>query len=125
MLPRRQSHKRMPSFLARFRRFDLPLLIASGLLLVVGLVLIYATSLSSGSLEVFYRQLVFAGAGVTVFFIFSFYNYHNLAKRNRLLYFVLVLALAGLLLFAQTVRGSTRWINFGFRGTRLKPLALS
>ena len=104
----------MPAFFSRFRHFDIPLLIASGLLLIVGLVVIYATSLSNGNLQVFYRQLVFAGVGVAAFFAFSVYNYQTLAKQNRLIYIVLIVLLVGLLLFAHAVRGSTRWINLGF-----------
>ncbi len=104
----------MLGFFAKFRHFDIPLLVVSGLLLVVGLVVIYSTSVSGGTLEVFYRQAVFAAVGLAAFFVFSFYNYHKLAKQNRLAYIVLVLMLASLLLFGRTIRGSTRWFDLGF-----------
>lgn len=104
----------MPVFLSKLRHFDLPLLIVSGLLLVVGLVVIYSTSVSGGTLDVFYRQLVFTAIAVAVFFAFSFYNYHNLAKQNRWVYVILVIALASLLFFGRSIRGSTRWFDLGF-----------
>jgi rod shape determining protein RodA len=104
----------MSGFFERFRYFDIPLLIVSGLLLIVGLVIIYSTSVSAGTLGVFYRQAAFAGIGVAGFFAFSLYNYHKLAKQNRLVYVVLVLLLVSLLLFARSVRGSVRWFDLGF-----------
>jgi rod shape determining protein RodA len=104
----------MAAFWAKFRHFDLPLLIVSGLLLLVGLVVIYSTSISAGTIEVFYRQAVFAVIGVAAFFVFSFYNYQKLAKQNRVVYIILILLLIGLLVFAREVRGSTRWFDLGF-----------
>lgn len=104
----------MPSLLNRFRHFDLPLLIVSGLLLVVGLVVIYSTSVSGGTIEIFYRQAVFALISVSVFLAFSFYNYHQLAKQNRWAYIILVVMLVVLLLFGRNIRGSTRWFDLGF-----------
>src|SRR6185369_13100624 len=94
--------------------FDLPLLIVSGLLLLVGLVVIYSTSISAGTIEVFYRQAVFAAIGIAAFFLFSFYNYQKLAKQNRVVYIILIVLLVGLLIFAREVRGSTRWFDLGF-----------
>jgi hypothetical protein len=104
----------MNRLLAVFRHFDVPLLIVSGLLLMVGLVVIYSTSVSAGNLTVFYRQLTFAGIGLIAFLLFSFYNYQTLAKQNRLAYIVIILFLLGLLIFGSEVRGSARWINLGF-----------
>jgi rod shape determining protein RodA len=104
----------MNAFFARLRHFDTPLLVVSGLLLAAGLVILYSTSVSSGTPEVFYRQLVFTVIAVAGFFAFSFYNYHKLAKQNRVVYIVIILMLLGLLLFASAVRGSTRWFDLGF-----------
>jgi len=99
---------------AKFRHFDLPLLIVSGLLLLVGLVVIYSTSISGGSLEIFYRQAVFAVIGLACFLVLCFYDYHKLTKQNRVAYLILVVLLIGLLIFAREVRGTTRWFNLGF-----------
>ncbi len=104
----------MPTIFNRLKYFDTPLLIVSGLLLLIGLAVQYAVSLSGGTLEIFYRQLIFSLVGTVLFFLFASYNYHRLAKLNRIAYGVLILALIYLLLFGDPIRGSARWIDFGF-----------
>lgn len=101
-------------FWNRLRYFDLPLAVASGLLILIGLVVLYATSLSEGVLTLFYRQLAGVGLGVVLLFLFAFYNYHNLSKANRIAYIGLVVLLFGVLLFSREIRGSNRWIDLGF-----------
>ena len=112
----------MPIF-SRLKNFDLPLLIVSGLLLLIGLAVQYAVSVSGDTLEIFYRQLVFSIAGVVLFILFASYNYHKLAKLNRIAYVVLILSLIFLLLFGTSIRGSARWIELGF--FRLQPAELA
>src|SRR3989344_9640129 len=104
----------MLSFLNRFKYFDIPLLVATLLLAAAGLALLYATTLSDSSSGIFYRQLVFLILGLGAFFFFSVFNYHSLAKTNRILYPVLILMLIYLLVFGISVRASTRWLDFGF-----------
>jgi rod shape determining protein RodA len=104
----------MTTFLAKFKHFDLPLLLVSGLLLIVGLALLYATSLSGDTLYVFYRQLLFAGIGLVLFLFFCFYNYHAVIKVNWAVYAVFIVVLLFVLLFGRQIRGSSRWIDFGF-----------
>ncbi len=113
----------MPQVFARLKYFDVPLLIVSGLLLLIGLALQYAVSLSGGTLEIFYRQLTFSVIGAALFFLFAFYNYHRLSKLNRVAYLVLIVALLFLLVFGVQVRGSARWIELGF--FRLQPAELA
>lgn len=111
------------SIFSRLKYFDVPLLIASGLLLLAGLAIQYSVSLSGGTLEIFYRQLVYSAGGVVIFLLFAFYNYQRLAKLNRVAYGVLILALIYLLLFGDPIRGSARWIDFGF--FQLQPAELA
>lgn len=100
--------------LSRLKYFDVPLLIVSGLLILIGLAIQYAVSLSSGTIEIFYRQLVFSVVGVILFLFFASYNYHRLAKNNRMVYLALILSLIYLLIFGDPIRGSARWIEVGF-----------
>ena len=102
------------SFLSRFKYFDVPLLIVSGLLLLLGLAVQYAVSLSGGTMEIFWRQLAFTAGGVVLFFLLAYYNYQRLSKLNRIAYIVLTLSLIYLLLFGDPIRGSARWIELGF-----------
>ncbi len=104
----------MPSLLSKIKHFDMPLLFASGLLILGGLALLYSTSVSGGTLQIFYRQLVFIVIALACFWVFAFYNYHNLAKINRWVYVALIVSLSYLLIFGRAIRGSNRWINIGF-----------
>ena len=113
----------MSSFFNRLKHFDTPLLIVSGLLIVMGLAIQYAVSVSGDTLQIFYRQLLFAGIGAVLFLIFALYNYHKLAKINRIVYVLLILSLIYLMLFGEAVRGSARWIDIGF--FRLQPAELA
>lgn len=109
--------------LPKLKHFDVPLLIVSGLLLLIGLAIQYAVSLSGGTMEIFYRQLVFSIGGIFMFLFFASYNYHQLSKINRYGYVVLILALIYLLIFGDPIRGSARWIELGF--FRLQPAELA
>lgn len=111
------------SVFSKLKYFDVPLLVVSGLLLLIGLAVQYAVSLSGDTLSIFYRQLTFSLIGTVLFFIFAFYNYHKLAKQNRFAYIILILALIFLLLFGSSIRGSSRWINVGF--FQLQPAELA
>lgn len=97
----------------RFKFYDLPLLVVSGLLLSVGLAVQYAISLGEGDLSIFTRQAIYALGAVLVFFLLANYNYQRLAKDNRVLYPILIITLIYLLLFGDPIRGSSSWIDFG------------
>lgn len=113
----------MPSFFSKFRYFDLPLQITCGLLLLVGLVILYGTSVSGGNMQIFWRQLLFAGIGIVAYLFFAFYDYHNLTKTNRIAYVVTILLLLFVLFFAREIKGSSRWIDLGF--FQLQPAELA
>ncbi len=104
----------MFSFLKKFRYFDVPLQIATILLVVAGLALLYSTSLSGDGNAIFWRQVIFLGLGLLAYIFFSFFDYHSLAKTNKLFYVIIILALFYLLVFGGIIRGGRRWIDFGF-----------
>ncbi len=101
------------------RVFDGQLLLLSSLLVVSGLTLMYTSSLANPTLAIFWKQALFALVGLAVLFFVANYNYHTLAKVNRLTYVVLVLLLVFVLVFGRSIRGSSRWIDIGF--FRLQP----
>ena len=103
----------MFTFLNRFKYFDIPLQIVTLLLVVVGLTLLYSTTIASGSSSIFLRQLLFFAAGLAAFFFFSFFDYHTLAKGNRVVYVVFILMLVYLLVLGSHIKGSKRWIDLG------------
>lgn len=104
----------MAAIFQKLKQFDIPLALSSGLLILVGLALLYATSLSGNTMSVFYRQLLFVFLGIIAYVFFALYNYQNLAKLNRWAYLILIVFLIGLLISGRVVRGSARWIDFGF-----------
>lgn len=65
-------------------------------------------------MEVFWRQVIYALGGVVIYLFFAFYDYHRLAKFNRISYFITLALLIFVLLFAREIKGSTRWIDLGF-----------
>jgi rod shape determining protein RodA len=99
--------------------YDWPLLLASVLLLILGLTVVYTSSLANPTLGLFWRQLVFASTGIVVFIAVSNYSYHTLAKYNWIWYLALLLLLLFVLFFGREIRGSSRWIDLGF--FRLQP----
>ncbi len=113
----------MSSFFNRLKFFDLPLLVVSGLLLSGGLAVQYAISLGEGDLSQFWRQSIYAIGGIIAFILLSNYNYQRLAKYNRVIYPVLIVSLIYLLVFGDPIRGSARWIDFGF--FQLQPAELA
>jgi len=103
----------MFSFLNRFKHFDLALLSATLLLALAGLAILYGTTLSDGSIGVFYRQLIFLAVGLAAFFFISFFDYHSLTKVNRALYLIFLALLLYLTVFGSLIRGGRRWLDFG------------
>ena len=104
----------MISFFKKFAYFDLPLKIAVVLLCLAGATVLYSTSLSTENLSAFWRQLLFLGVGFLLYFFFSYFDYHSLAKANRATYVIFFLLLVYLLFFGQDIRGGKRWLHLGF-----------
>lgn len=111
------------SIFSKLKYFDVPLLIVSGLLLLIGLAIQYAVSLSGNTIGIFYRQLIFSSVGVVLFFLLASYNYHRLAKLNRIAYVALIVFLIYLIVLGDPIRGSARWIDLGF--FQLQPAELA
>jgi len=103
----------MRYWFANFRYFDLLILSSSILLLLLGLIMIYSTTLdTSGNLLM--RQVIAAGMGLVGMMAMAFFDYRNLKKITPWLYVLIVLSLVYVLFFGATIRGSSRWIDFGF-----------
>ena len=92
--------------------FDLALVISFGLLLVIGVVLMYSTSLG-GTKTIFSKQLLYAFLGIFLFIFFSYFDYKLVSKAATGLYLFLVLSLALVLKFGTLTLGARRWFNLG------------
>ncbi|MBI2607269.1 MAG: rod shape-determining protein RodA [Candidatus Doudnabacteria bacterium] len=103
----------MKSFSALFRYFDLYVFGSSILLLFLGLLMIYSTTLESES-NLLLRQIIFAGGGLLGMVSLAFYDYRNLKKITPWLYLLMIASLLAVWLLGPTIRGSARWIDLGF-----------
>ena len=77
------------------------------------MVVLYGTTLSETTNAIFYRQLLFLLVGLGGFLFIGFFDYHALAKANRLIYVIIVLLLLYLPIFSGAVRGGKRWVDLG------------
>ncbi|HYE22041.1 MAG TPA: rod shape-determining protein RodA [Verrucomicrobiae bacterium] len=96
-----------------FRYFDIILFGSSILLLLLGLLMIYSTTLESSS-NLFLRQTLVAIAGIVGMFSLAFFDYRNLKKMTGLIYLAIVGLLLVVYFFGENIRGSVRWIDLGF-----------
>ncbi len=103
----------MRNFFFRFRHLDITLEVTCFLLLLIGLSLIYSTSLN-GDRSSFLKQAVYALIAVVLFFFFAFFDLSKLSKIGRYLYLFLVAALVLVLFAGHSVQGSSRWFNLKF-----------
>lgn len=103
----------MRQAVSKIKHLDSMLAVICLLLLLMGLTLIYSTSLSDGR-SIFFKQLIYAAAGIFLFFFLAYFDFNTLTRISRYFYLVLVLALAAVLKLGLVVNGSARWFSLGF-----------
>ncbi len=93
------------------------ILITSTLLLVgIGLLSLYSSSLGQGDFLNFKKQIIFFGGGFFLMMGLSFLDWRTLREDSYLiliLYFVCLVSLAGLFFFAPEIRGTRSWYKVG------------
>lgn len=109
----------------RLRAIDAWLLVPLLFLMVVGLTIIYSIGLNrvSPNTSVFYKQLVFAVAGLAVIFFLTGTNYRLWSAYYKLVYVGCALLLVAVLVFGTTIRNTTGWISLG--GFSFQPVELA
>lgn len=103
----------MRAWLNSFKYFDVIIFGSSILLLLLGLLMIYSTTLTTGS-NLLLRQVLVATVGLVAMFSLAFYDYRNLKKVTGLIYLLIVGLLVFVWFFGENIRGSVRWIDLGF-----------
>lgn len=93
----------------KIRNINISLVLLPVLLFSLG----YVTHLSA-SLERAQNHLIFMLVGLMLFVLFSAIDYHFLFVVYKPFYFLVVLLLAFVYLFGETILGSSRWIDLGF-----------
>lgn len=110
------------------KKFDWILFSSVLMLASFGLLVLYSTSLSGGTQGVtgdtgnFWKQLVFVGIGIGIVLIAPVFNYRLLFGLAKPLFILSVILLLGVLLFGETVRGTTGW--FGVAGFGVQPVEI-
>ncbi len=108
----------MRNWLNNFRYFDVYIASSSTLLLVLGLLMIYSTTLANAT-NLLGRQLIFAFLGFIGMFALAFFDYRKLRGTTGLIYLAIIGSLILVGFIGSNIRGSTRWIDLGF--FRLQP----
>lgn len=112
--------RRLTSFM---RGWDGVLLSLTLLLVGVGLVELYSSSLARPELtSLFWRQLGGFALGCVALFVCSAVDYRTYRSWSRLTYLVSLVLLVLVLVFGQTIRGTTGWFNLG--GVNFQPVEL-
>jgi rod shape determining protein RodA len=102
--------------LNKILKIDWVLMLCATLLLGIGLAVLYSISMATpatGSLSIFWRQVIFAGIGLVAMLFFSASNYQNLKSQSTTIYFITLFVLLGVMLFGKNVRGTAGWISLG------------
>jgi len=106
----------MNFLLSHFKKFDWILIGASFLLVGMGFLSIYSSSLHSGNFLNLEKSAVFFGLGVLAMILFSFFDWRIFRENSYwvlIFYFFSLLLLAGLYFFAPETRGVRTWYKLG------------
>lgn len=103
-------------------KFDWVIFSTVLLLASIGLIEIYSIALGQETLDLinFQKHVVFIIAGIILLFLFSFIDYHILFNYSKYFYAIGLVVLIAVLVFGQTIRGTTGW--FYFLGFSLQPV---
>ena len=99
-----------------FKKLDWILIITAILLVGIGFLSIYSSSLGKGDFLNFKKQIIFFGGGLFLMFILSFFDWRELRENPYLIlifYLLCLFGLAGLFLFAPEIRGVKSWYKLG------------
>lgn len=98
-----------------FKSFDWSLFFIVFVLISISLAIQYSLclDLEKNNFTYFYRQLLFAGVGMFLFFLFSFLDYRSFKTYAFPLYFIFLILLAVVLFTGTTFRGTKGWLTIG------------
>jgi rod shape determining protein RodA len=102
-----------------FINFDILLLLATVLLVIIGILFIYSSGVSTSGLltsNEFTKQIIWAITGIFLMILFLFLSYTHLKTFALPIYFGSLLVLIFTLIFGKVVNNSRSWIDFGIVG---------
>lgn len=96
------------------RNFDVPLVLATLLLVALGILMILSATTNSPGLEEHpLRQAIYAAVGLVLLGLASFVDYRGLAALRWPIYGVMLALLAAILVIGEVIHGGQRWISAG------------
>jgi len=99
-----------------FKKLDWILIVTVVLLVGIGLLSIYSSSIGKGDFLNFKKQIIFFGGGFFLMLTLSFFDWRELKENPYLiliLYLLCLFGLAGLFFFAPEIRGVKSWYKLG------------
>ena len=109
-----------------FKNFDWIMMILVGILVVIGLIIIYSISLGDGDFSNFKKQIIFIIIGFILIFLISLIDWRSFKENPYLIltiYFICIASLIGLFFFAPEIRGVKSWYKIG--GLSFDPIGLT
>lgn len=106
----------MKEIILHFKKLDWVLIISAFLLVAMGLLSIYSSSIGRGDFLNFKKQIIFFAVGIIILFLISFLDWRSLRENTNIiliLYFISLVGLAGLFFFAPEIRGVKSWYKWG------------
>ena len=97
-------------------RFDYFILLAIAILVTMGVMFIYSSSINTEGLSVtneYKKQIIWASIGLVLLVIVAIYDYRRLESISMWLYIGLVLVLIYTRIFGRLVNGARSWIGIG------------
>lgn len=105
----------MNGVLKHFKSMDWLIIASSSFLFALGAISIYASSVG-GNMSDFFKQMIFFALGISVMIALSFFDWRALKENPYFvltLYFIGVILLLGLFVFAPEIRDVRRWYALG------------
>lgn len=106
----------MRGVLNHLKRLDWILIVAVLLLVGMGLLSIYSSSLGQGDFLNLQKQIIFVGIGILLMTLFSFFDWRRFKTDPYIilaLYFLSLIVLTGLFFLAPEIRGVKSWYRIG------------
>jgi rod shape determining protein RodA len=106
----------MRDIIFHLKKLDWVLIFSTLLLVGIGLLSIYSSSIGRGDFLNFKKQVIFFGIGFFLMIILSFFDWRELREDPYLvliLYLLCLFSLAGLFFFAPEIRGVRSWYKVG------------
>lgn len=108
---------------------DLTIIIATLALIIIGVLFIYSSGITSAGIiysKEYVRQIIWAGSGLVLMFLFAFIDYTRFKAFSPFIYAFFILLLIITLLFGTVVNGARSWLgilDFGIQPSEFMKIA--